>query len=113
MNKAGSRKAWTVIEKPLGTGYDEGGQPIEGQQGWQQHGNGWADVLFAAGATMIRADIPLNESRASVRYPYRTDLNAGMRIRVDDYVLDIQSVLPDIQRREHVDCVCIMGLTNG
>ena len=76
--------------------------------GWSTLAELWADVRHTSGAGAIRGDAIVSTARASVRIRYRTGIDAGMRVVVIDTgtVYNIVSVLPDLNRRVHVDLVC-------
>lgn len=83
---------------------DEWGTPLP--QGWEDVASVWADFRHKSGSETIRADAETSTVRASVRIRWRTDVNAGMRIKVGDALYDIEAVLPDFQGHVFVDLVC-------
>ncbi|SAK69511.1 Phage head-tail joining protein [Caballeronia pedi] len=71
-----------------------------------------AYVRMLSGKEVIAADAPLSAVKASVRIRYRralcTILRPGMRAKVDDMVMRIETVQPDLVNREHIDLVCVI-----
>lgn len=102
---AGRLTSPVVIEKLI-HGFDEIGQPIHDT--WEKHCDAWASVRFMGGIESIKAGAQASVARASIRVRYRDDLTTAMRVMHAGKVFDIVSVLPDEQRREHVDMVCEM-----
>lgn len=87
-----------------GAAVDAWGQPAP--ESWVSHVKLWANIRHTSGSQAIRADAPTSAVRASIRVHYRTDLNAGMRVVHGAITYDVQAVLPDEVKREHVDLVC-------
>lgn len=78
---------------------------------WEVVADRKASVRMLSGKEIIAADALVSKVRASVRIRYRKALRqilrAGMRVRVDDMVMGIEAVQPDLARREHIDLVCV------
>lgn len=74
---------------------------------WELVAKTKANVLMLSGRELLAADAPIGLVRASVRVRYRKDIRKGMRITIDDLVMRIEAVLPDLTRREHVGLVCV------
>src|SRR5690606_11880366 len=91
-----------TIQAP-GTAVDALGQPIPG---WTDVATVWGDVRHLNGTESIKAGAVTSAVNASIRIRWRTGLDAGMRVLVGATVYEIKAVLPDTQRREHVDLVC-------
>lgn len=102
MLRAGSLSTPLTIQSP-NTATDPLGQPIEG---WTDVAVVWGDVRHLSGTESIKAGAVTSSVNASIRIRYRTDLNAGMRVLAGSATFEISAVLPDMQRREHVDLVC-------
>ena len=84
-------------------GVDAIGQPIPGN--WATLATVWANVRHVSGAQAIKADAPVSTVKASIRIRWRTDLDASMRVLVGATVYEITAVLPEMAKREYVDCV--------
>lgn len=92
-----------VTIKQLVEGQDEIGQPI---QTWADLATVWANIKHKSGAESIRADQDVSIVQASIRIRRRTDVTAAMRVHHGATVYEIRAILPDEDRREHVDLVC-------
>lgn len=92
-----------VTIKQLTDGQDEIGQPI---QTWTDLATVWANIKHKSGAESIKADQDVSIVQASIRIRRRADVTAAMRVHHGAAVYEIKAVLPDEQRREHVDLVC-------
>ena len=79
------------------------GESIE----WELVSATWANVRFLSGREVIAGDAPISRVSASVRLRYRKGIREGMRVTIDDLILRIEAVLPDLARREHIDLVCV------
>lgn len=91
-----------VLVEQHAKGEDSVGQALTG---WVALGQRWANVKVLSGLATIRADAETSVVKASIRFNYGTQLEAGMRITYDGNVYAIQAVLPDADRR-YVDCAC-------
>lgn len=100
--RAGSLSTQVTIQAP-GTAVDELGQPIPG---WTDVAQVWGDIRHMGGVESIKAGAVTSAVNASIRIRWRTGLDAGMRVLVGTVAYEIKAVLPDMQRREHVDLVC-------
>lgn len=74
---------------------------------WRLVTTTWAHVRMLNGKQALVADAPVSCVRASVRIRYIKGLCAGMRVTVDDFIMRIEAVLPDMMRRDHIDLVCV------
>lgn len=101
--RAGKLNCRITIQRKT-AGEDEWGNPLP--QGWEDIASVWADFRHKSGAETIRADAEISTVRASVRIRWRTDIDAGMRVRVNGAYYDIEAVLADMAKREYVDIVC-------
>ena len=90
-----------TIQSP-NSGVDELGQPIEG---WTDVAETWGDVRHLNGTEAIKAGAVTSSVNASIRIRYRTGLDAGMRVLIGTTAYNIKAVLPDMQRRQHVDLI--------
>ena len=100
--RAGTLNTRVTIERKTG-GTNDWGEPLP--EGWEDFTAAWANVLHKSGSETIRADADTSTVRASVRIRWRTDVDAGMRLKVGAAVYVIEAVLPDLQRREFVDLI--------
>lgn len=99
----GSRKHLVTLERP-GTGRDPIGQPV---QTWTDAGQEWADIRYLRGLESIRAGAQGSTAQVSIRISaFRTDLTTGMRVRHEGVTYSVLAVLPDMQRKRHVDLAC-------
>ncbi|WCM88843.1 phage head closure protein [Acidovorax sp. NCPPB 3576] len=105
MLAAGSLNRRITIQKP-GQLHDEWGSPIPGSENWVEVAKPWASIKNLSGLGAIKADAQASVVKTSIRIRYRTDITAGMRALHGATVYDINAVLPDEARREHVDLVC-------
>lgn len=87
-----------------GEALDAWGQPIPDH--WVKVHDLWASIKHPSGSQSIKADAPTSTVRASIRVRYRTDIDASMRVAHGATTYEIQAVLPDEEKREHVDLVC-------
>lgn len=101
--QAGKLNTRIAIEK-RGEGKDEWNQPVPGV--WLPVASVWANVRHLSGTETLKADAVTSTVRASIRIRWRTGLDAGMRVLIGAAAYDVQAVLPDLVRREHVDLVC-------
>ncbi|CAG9177746.1 phage head closure protein [Cupriavidus pampae] len=105
--RAGQRSALVEFQRNVPT-QDDAGQPISS---WATVGAPvWADVRHRTGAESIRGDTPASVVQVSVRVPYPVlsefSIDSSMRVLCDGDAYEVQAVLPDKQRRQHVDVVC-------
>lgn len=89
-----------------GEAVDEWGQPAP--ESWVKVRDLWASIKHQNGSQSIKADTPTSRVRASIRIRYRTDIDAGMRVVYKGTVYEIEAVLPDEEKRERVDLVCVV-----
>lgn len=97
------RLSQRVTIKRRAVGRDAIGQPVET---WEDVATVWANIRHLSGAESIKADQDVSVVRASIRIRYRAGLDAGMRVHHGATVYEVKAVLPDEQRREHVDLSC-------
>lgn len=101
--KAGNLNTRVTIQQRT-SGVDDWGSPLP--EAWQDVASVWADFRHKSGSETIRADAETSTVRASVRIRWRSDIDAGQRIRVGGAFYDIEAVLPDLAGRVFVDLVC-------
>lgn len=82
---------------------DKYGQRV---QSWVTFATVWADVRHISGVESIKGNIETSEVRASVRIRYIKNVMAAMRIIIEGQVYEIESVLPDVKRKEYLDLTC-------
>jgi SPP1 family predicted phage head-tail adaptor len=92
------------IEQRL-AGTDSWGQRVDT---WTELATCWSDFRHTSGIESARAGTEVSAARASVRIRWREGISAAMRLvhLSTGAVYNIQAVLPDLARREHVDLVC-------
>lgn len=83
---------------------DELDQPIPDD--WVTHAVVYAHVRHLSGLETIKAGAEAAIGKASIRILYRTDVTAAMRVVLGSTVYQITAVLPDEERRAHVDLTC-------
>lgn len=84
---------------------DAAGQPIEVTD-WPEVATVWADIRLLGGLETIKAGAVTEKVRASIRIRTRAGLNSGMRVVHGAKVYQIETVLPDLADRRHIDLVC-------
>lgn len=75
-------------------------------EAWEDVVTVWADFRHKSGSETIRADAETSTVRASVRIRWRTNVDAGMRVKVGSAFYEIEAVMPDLAGRVFVDLVC-------
>lgn len=85
-------------------GNDSWGQPLPDT--WENVVKVYADVRFLSGKEAIKAGAVTSTTQTSMRIRYRTGLDSGMRVLMKGIAYRVVAVLPDEQRRQHVDLVC-------
>ena len=91
-----------TIQQPV-TGQDEIGQPLTT---WQPLATVWANIRLMGGLESIKADAQTATTKASIRIRYREDVSTSMQISHKATLYKITALLPDMQRKAHVDLVC-------
>ena len=92
-----------VVIKQQTTEQNEIGEPI---QTWTEVATVWANIKHKSGSEAMKADQDVSIVQASIRIRRRTDVTAAMRVYHGATVYEIKAVLPDEERRDHVDLVC-------
>ena len=92
-----------MIQAPT-PGQDAAGQPIP--VSWVDHRPAWANIRNTGGMESIRAGASTSAVQASIRLRYCRDLTAAMQVVHGAMKYKILAVLPDEDRRQHVDLVC-------
>ena len=89
---------------------------------WQPFGVEWhfANVRVQSGAEVQRSGVDYAENKVSVRLRYLSakGVSAGMRVVCLDadwagQIMTMESVLPDVAMRRHVEWVCVLGRKEG
>jgi SPP1 family predicted phage head-tail adaptor len=93
----------SVVIKAPPTAQDALGQPTGD---WTTFATVWANVRYLNGTESIKAGAETSTAKASIRIRYRTDVTSAMRVELGSVVFQIKAVLPDEQRKQHVDLVC-------
>lgn len=62
---------------------------------WITHQTVWADMVPATGKEFIAAAQTVAEVSTKIYIRYQKGLNPSMRIRYEERIFDIQSILPD------------------
>ncbi len=74
----------------------------------------WPTGMSVA-AEGVNGNREMSQVACSMRIRYRTGITAAMRVSAtvdgDELLFEIKSVQPDIARREYVDLVCVLGVT--
>lgn len=73
---------------------------------WEPIGKAWASIRFVSGIAAVKAGAEQEVTKASIRVTYRRNIEMGMRLRHGGDVFEVDAVLPDEDRRRHVDLVC-------
>ncbi|MRW86784.1 phage head closure protein [Pseudoduganella sp. FT26W] len=90
------------LMKPGGS--DELGQPDPNAS--TLIGPAWANIRNMKGAEAVRAGAMSASVHCSIRLRFREDLAEGMQVIHGNTRYTIRSVLPDEEKRRHVDLVC-------
>ena len=89
---------------------DDWGQLLT--QSWLPHLQLWAHVLRFGGLQNPAEDAAADAERTGtrtgtcMRVRYRQDIQAGMRAVLGSTAYEIVAVVPDEERREHMDLLC-------
>ena len=103
--RAGTLSERCVIQRKT-QGTDSWGAPLP--EAWEDYATVWANVRHVSGSEMIRADADVSKVKASIRIRWRCGIDAGMRVLIGQAVYLVDAVLPDMQKREHVDIVATL-----
>lgn len=100
--RAQSLRHQVTIKRPQ-PGQDANGQPLVT---WVQVGPPRrASILHNTGLATLRANAQTSTVKASIRIRHCTDIRAGMRVHHGAVIYEVRAVLPDEERRDHVDLV--------
>lgn len=112
MLRAGTLNRRVRIERPNQV-KKPSGQVVA--NGWAEVATVWADIRAMNGREFASSGAAQTLTTTSIRVRYRTGIDTTMRCVdvVDGQVYDIVAVLPDKQRREHVDLACQSGVRRG
>lgn len=101
--RAGSLKDRVSLQQP-GEVQDEIGQPIPG---WVEVAKLWANIRYLTGSEAIRSGAVASISKVSIQIRKRAGVLPTMRfVGADGVAFKIEGVLPDMQRRDRINCVC-------
>lgn len=89
-----------VVLRQYTSTIDGWGQPVHA---WADLATVWADVRGVSGLEAIKADAETSTTKASARIRYRADVTHDMRVVIAGAEWEIKAVLPDFNRRRHVD----------
>lgn len=89
-----------VLVRQLATGKDSAGQPLTG---WVDFASIWADVRFARGLEVVRAERETNIVNGSMRVRRRSDITEKMQLVYSGKTYKILSILP--QSNVYMDLV--------
>lgn len=107
---AGKRRSRVDIEK-VGPGVDDWGHESDS---WVPHVRGiWAQIKHLNGKSFLAAGKEVSQAAVSIRIGYRKGIQGGMRVRDGETVYAIRAVLPDEERRRHVDLICTVGAADA
>lgn len=82
------------------------GEYEQAAQGWTNVASLWADIRFQNGLETVKGGAETSIARASIRIRYRDGITAGMRILHGVMAYNIKAVLPDVDKKRHIDMVC-------
>lgn len=107
---AGMRRSRVNIEQKTRVKDDWGHE----NDAWVPYVEGlWVNIKHLSGRAFVAAGKEVSEAAVSIRISYRRGVTAAMRVRDGDTVYEIKAVLPDEERRRHVDLVCGSGARDG
>jgi SPP1 family predicted phage head-tail adaptor len=89
--------------KKYGQAQDNFGQPVPIEE---THATVWANIRHLSGVETIKAGAEVAVGSVSIRVNYRRDITTAMRVVDGATEYQIKAVLPDEERRQHVDLVC-------
>lgn len=104
--RAGSLNRRVLIERSV-TARTPSGQVKT--VGWEPLASVWAHIRVTNGKEYIKSGAEISELKVSFRIRWRTDVTPEMRILHAGTIYEIEAVLPDLSRREHVDLVTVAG----
>lgn len=76
---------------------------------WSDIASVWADIRYLNGKEYLAAQMEVNKAAISIRIRWRNDIEPTMRALYGNVIYNIEAVLPDMQRRMHLDLVCSTG----
>lgn len=77
--------------------------------GWEPVAVVWAHMRVANGKEHIASGVEISEVKVSFRIRWRTDVVPEMRVVHAGTKYEIEAILPDFSRREHIDLVTVAG----
>lgn len=102
MLSAGSLNCRVQIQKNSGTQNNLG----EFASDWVTVATVWADIRYLNGKEYLASQLETNKASVSIRIRWRNDIEPTMRILSGNLLYNIEAVLPDMQKRVHIDLVC-------
>lgn len=73
---------------------------------WTDIATVWADIRYLNGKEYLAAQREINKAAVSIRIRWRNDVEPTMRVLHGNAIYNIEAVLPDMQKRMHLDLVC-------
>lgn len=104
--KAGNLNRRIRIERPVAARSPSGQVKV---MGWEPVASVWAHIRVTNGKEYIVSGAEISELKVSFRIRWRSDVTTEMRLSYAGMVYEIEAVLPDLARREHVDLVAVAG----
>ena len=108
--QAGKLKHRITIQQ-RNSGRDAAGQPVLTWSDIAQ--NISASIIHQTGLQVLKAGAEVSIVKSSIRVRYITGITAGMRIVHGSTIYDIKAVLPDLEKKQHVDFICESGANDG
>lgn len=84
-------------------GVDPIGQPLP--ETWTTIHTVWGSIRHLSGLETIKAQASVSIVQASIRIRYLPGIDAGMRVKHQETIYDIQAVMPDATGRQYTDLV--------
>lgn len=106
---AGNYRDRVEIQQQSEADDDAGQRVLE----WVHYDEVWADVLLPNGKALVASDRENSLVSGSIRIRFRKDITAGMRVLWSSMIFDVKAVLPDTDKRQHVDLVVETGGNDG
>ena len=80
---------------------------------WRDIATVWADIRYLNGKEYLASQIEVNKASVSIRIRWRNDIEPTMRVLHGNDIYNIEAVLPDIQKRMHLDLVCSIEINRN
>lgn len=78
----------------------------ESSGSWIDIATVWADIRYLNGKEYLASQIEINKAAVSIRIRWHSDIEPTMRVLHGNDIYNIEAVLPDMQKRMHLDLVC-------